>query len=242
MHEIQLWINGKKDYSTGVMLYSKYGPYKTVLAMLQKGETQLTRAKLNEALIEVWGTLKKDIATRQKQEQKTITAEPLPITVTGQQPAPVIYAPYDIRGAKDETHKKLIQTANRIYAEMAVYHARLGNCETNEQRFNLAKLILETQTRWIAATKQRDTYANTGKLTRKKRKQKAKDDIKPNELRRLFTMRTAYSNYKNHRLPASEARFAAFPTRKNKKNLERTQAAVKRYKEAIEKLEHGETD
>lgn len=218
------------------MLYSKYGPYKSVLALLQKGETPDNRKKLHESLLELWKQVKEEVEVR----EKAIAAKPKPA-----EPAPKLpgvtkaYAPHDVNGAKDDTHRKLINTANRIYAEMAVYHARLLPCDTDEKRLALAKTILDTEQKWIAATTQRDEYARTGKLTRKRRKQKAKDDITPNDLRRLMTTRTALSNYKNHRLPKSQDKFDADPSIRNKTNLNRTLAAIEKYEKQIAELENN---
>lgn len=234
MHPIIQWLKSDKDYTQGVLLYARFGPYKSLLAILQKGETASNKKKLHEALREIAATI----------TTKTVTPQPAQPSTPGKT-APkstevnntASFAPYDIRSARDTTHKTLIEQANKIYAEMAVYHARLQPCDTDQKRYNMALLVLETESKWLAAIEARDHYAKTGKLLRKKRTKKISDTITQNDLRKLLNLRTALSAYTRKRLPAAEARYKQQPTAKNKVNLERTKQAIEKYKSEIEKLQ-----
>lgn len=217
MHDLEAWFSNK-DYSTGVMLYSKYGKYKRVLFLLQKGETELNRGKLLDCLTRLRTTVKQEVEARTKAvEEFKQTIEP------NQKP--------------DEVILKLDAKWKPLYGEMAMLHSRLLAVETKEARYSLAMRISDIHSELVGYWEQIAYYKKHGKLPEKTARKKVRDDISPSDLRKLMTTRTALTNYEKHRLPAAMARLNAQPTAKNKKNLERTKAAIEKYKKTIAELE-----
>lgn len=224
MHDLEAWFS-EKDYSTGVMLYSKYGKYKRVLFLLQKGETELNRSKLLDCLNRLRTTVKQEVEARTK-------------AVGGINSPPVSGGVAQGAGVvTDEIILKLDAKWKPLYGEMAMLHSRLLAVESKEARYSLAMRISDIHSELVGYWEQISYYKKHGKLPEKTARKKVRDDITPNDLRKLMTTRTALTNYEKHRLTAAMARLNAEPTAKNKTNLERTQKAIEKYKKTIADLE-----
>jgi hypothetical protein len=226
MHDLEAWFSSK-DYSTGVMLYSKYGKYKRVLFLLQKGETELNRGKLLDCLNRLRGTVQEEIKAR----TEAIKGVPLPYTSATAQINVAVNADDPVILALDKKWKPL-------YGEMAMLHSRLLAVDSKDARYSLAVRISDLHAEIVTYWEQIAHYRKHGKLPDKVVRKKVKEGITQTDLRKLTTNRTALSHYTRHRLPAAQARLATEPNAKNKKNLERTEAAIEKYKKIIAELEN----
>lgn len=217
MKQIDDWFNEGRDYAKGVMLYGMFGKYKTVLAILRRGETELTRSKLNDCMNRLRENITKEI------EVRTVEAE----------------APEGKKEAKQED-AYLISIDKKwkpMYVEMSALHARLIVVDTKEMRYALAVRITDIHATLVDLWQERDYYLKHGKKKEKLFKRKAKENLNDSELRKLLSLRSNLSAYEKHRLPAAQARLDTDPNAKNKKNLERTIAAIEKYKADIKKLQ-----
>ena len=99
MHEIELWIRDGKNWQKGLMLYSKYGRFKSVLATLHAmGQNHITEKTLENHLRSELAYITAEEANRAANAQA--------ITQTQPETAPMAHiAP-------------LQEEANKVYAEM----------------------------------------------------------------------------------------------------------------------------
>lgn len=62
---LRAWLNGNRNYCTGVILYSKLGDDKNLLAVLEKGPNDFRVRRLQEELLNICNKMKaKDTGTR----------------------------------------------------------------------------------------------------------------------------------------------------------------------------------
>lgn len=234
MHELQQWLSTTpRDYSRGVFLYSVYGPYKSVLALLQKGETDLTRAKLNEALREVWDDL-------QTKKAATKPATNLP----GYQKVVIHPGNPPATSKISNPQSKIVQDLDNqwkpLYAEMAVLHARLAMCSTNQQRYHLADQILKLEQQVIDIWDKRDEYLKTGKLpAAKPRKVVNTAHLTSNQHRQLTNLRTYISRMERSVLPGLTKKQAEKPTKRRALRIKENEDKLAGWKQQLNQLEHG---
>jgi hypothetical protein len=231
MHQIQEWLNNeKRTYAEGVHLYSLYGKYPSVLKLLQKEETSLTRTKLNEVLRDTWQKIKPDIEERTKAVQEFKTES---LAIEKKEEAG------DGESELDSVVQGLDAKWKPIYGEMAMVHARLGVCETNEQRYNLALRISELEAQIMAIWEQRDTYLNTGKLPEKKTKITKAKDLPSSAHAELINLRTYVSRMEKQVLPNLITKQEQKPTPVRAKRIEENKKKLDGWKTRIKILENG---
>jgi hypothetical protein len=69
LETLRAWLNGKRDYNTGVALYAQLGANKELLALLKKGANEFREKRLHEELLIICNELKS------KKNGKTILPE-----------------------------------------------------------------------------------------------------------------------------------------------------------------------
>jgi hypothetical protein len=130
--EIREWLENGQQYAQGIALYETYGKSRVVLKTLRYGDTEFTRSKLKSELLKLAGG-------------ESARDVPIPAKRVGKQPESV--------GKKAENvpvePKKVASPAEHPqrrtwYATRAYAHAQLEPVDTDAQRCELAKLILET--------------------------------------------------------------------------------------------------
>lgn len=218
MKEIEEWLRGNRDYYRGVHLYAMFGKYQSVVALLKRGESELNRGKLLDSLLRTLNTAKTDI-------------EKIAAQITDDD------SNQKIEDKKDAYLISIDKKWKPMYAEMSTMHARLLAVETKEMRYALAVRITDIHSVLIDLWNERDHYMKTGKRKEKLFKRKAKENLSDSELRKLLSLRANLSAYEKHRLPSAQARLSTEPNAKNKKNLERTIAAIEKYRAAIKNLQ-----
>ena len=58
MENLRTWLNGCRDYTSGVALYNEYGQDPMLKRMLAEAETDFKRKRLEKALEEIWDNRK----------------------------------------------------------------------------------------------------------------------------------------------------------------------------------------
>ena len=224
MQDLENWFTNK-DYATGVMLYSKYGKYKSVLRLLQLGENDLRRSKLLDCMNRLRVSVGAEVEERSKAKSiaTPYTSSSSQITVDAK--------------ATPQAILQLDKKWKPLYGEMATLHARLLAVDTKEMRYSLAMRITDLHSEITGYWEQIAYYKQHGKMPEKVLRKKVKEGITSSDLRKLTNARTALSNYTRKRLPAAQARLNTNPTAKNKTNLERTLAAIEKYKKQISEYE-----
>ncbi len=223
-HPLKQWItDSARTYQQGLYLYSVYGKYKSVLQLLQGGETPATRAKMLDALKETWQALEPQLKERAQQ----VTA-PVKTSSTQQVPAANAVKTDSTLAAIDAKWKPL-------YTEMALIHARLGVCTTNEQRLAHARRIVQLEADILKIWADRDTYLATGKLPAKQPRKKVNTAMLNNsQVRELTNLRTYVTRMRKTVLPAlvSKQQLKATPRRaarilENEQKLQAWEARIK---------------
>jgi hypothetical protein len=54
LRKLRTWLNGKREYYSGVVLFAKYSSNMELYALLKKGPTEFTRKKLSEELMRLY--------------------------------------------------------------------------------------------------------------------------------------------------------------------------------------------
>ena len=123
MQGIKDWLNGGRDYTTGVMLYRCYGDNKAIKDMLAQGRSDYRQRRLEKCLAELLETAKPvQLPVKGKQEQITVL-------VRGEQTPDAIVAP-----EKDEYRKQWLP----LFMEMNKLRHQLRLMPNNEQRTDAA--------------------------------------------------------------------------------------------------------
>lgn len=232
LHEIEIWLQGGKDFATGKMLYSKYGKYKSVLAALSTGGTNTNNKKLLEK------SLRKALEqhTEKNKEQIVVT-----VYASGKTQASIM----QVNNEADTTAASIQIEANKMYSEMGVIHARLGAASTNEERKVLRKLLINKQEQWGELLSKRDYYIAHGKLPEVK---KVKKVTKANTLpqsghQRLTLLRSKVTRAINEQIPGYDLKLKKSPGNANiaKKRADRLKE-LEAWKAEIIELENGNTN
>lgn len=249
MHELQQWLTtNPRDYARGVYLYELYGPYKSVLALLQKGETDLTRSKLNEVLREVWQELEPQLANRATAVIPPLGGKVAAVTSAFKNQkskidlpdnAAAVIPPLGGKGV-DTVLTRLDSQWKPLYAEMGLLHARLAMCSTDEQRYKLAGQILNLEQQIITIWQQRDEYLQTGKLpAAKPRKVVNTAHLTSNQHRQLTNLRTYISRMERSVLPGLTKKQAEKPTKRRALRIKENEDKLAGWKQQLNQLEHG---
>jgi hypothetical protein len=73
LEALRLWLNGDKEYWTGLVLYSKLQPDLKLIELMKEGETPFTRRRLNEEILAACNHLKSTNHTTGKNENHNTT-------------------------------------------------------------------------------------------------------------------------------------------------------------------------
>lgn len=225
MKEIETWLSTRNaDYNIGCMLYECYGKYASVKKLLRlRGDTELTREKLTACL--------RDILESQTKPQPQEKQKPLPQPDKPQAPTTT---QTNCAVISDPVIEKLNAKWKPKYAEMAALHSRLLAVATKKQRYKLALQIDKLHKECASIWHERDTYLKTGKLPRKRRNRKPKENISNSELRILLNARCGLSQYKHKHLPEKQEALAKNPTSaKAQKALARVVSQIDKYEKTI---------
>jgi hypothetical protein len=121
---IAQWLEqSSPPYFDGVLLYKRFHPQGTLLALFESGESSFTRVKLRDELKKLY---KPEVV---KQSTRVPDVSNIPQKIHPKQPADVL--------------KPIIELKNISFKEMAAVHASLRNLPTDQDRFIAAQRIDE---------------------------------------------------------------------------------------------------
>ena len=229
MHEIEKWLKDSDNWKVGLMLYSKYGRFKSVLTTFEViGENKATIASLKEHL-------KKELAHIQAQEVLHVAeASNLPAIITTAQTlaAGIDTAPLQLK-------------ANQLYAQMGSLHARLLAVNTDEFRKELVTDLLQLQKQWVILMRQIDNPELAAPLTdgraplavSPEKKETNAKNLAGHELQQLLNLRSKVTRAEREQIPAYRAKLAKGDNKKVSEKLKNRLRELAAWKKRIEELE-----
>lgn len=229
-HEIQLWLEGGKNYQEGKALYSKYGKHKSLLATLKAmGDNRNCEKMLEERLRKILS----DSKLRGLNTDGLLIEMPHIGKATRKQTFHV-----------DDTLAKLQLEANAIYAQMGKVHARLLAVKTDEERAELrTELIDKLQAEWCIKVYQRDYYMKHGQFPpdeKPAKKETQSNTLDSNNHARLMLLRSKVSRAINEQLPSYKKKLDKNANdKKTAKKLEAREKELELWKAEIVELEKG---
>lgn len=169
MESIRLWFNGKKDYATGVKLYSIYGSDMLLKRSFLEPETEYKRKRLEQELSRLLESSK---------------PAPSVISPTGKKPVMRVQIPDPAAPAKgkyvwsekpDDVEQSIHLRWKPIFVEMMDLISRLGDIaklgekdpEKQKEAGRMALRILDLDDQVEEIYQERNHYLNTGKQLEK---------------------------------------------------------------------------
>jgi hypothetical protein len=236
MEELKQWIEKDKGWDTGLMLLSKYGRPGNVTILRRMGPNNATRKTLVTEIKSLYKRLNKPESTAKSAVSIPATSTP---TVR------LIKATEQFKPDNTGLAAELKDSANKVYQEMGMTHARLLSAATDEERAKLRYQLIDVQQKKFVQLMYQHDYVHqhgvmppTNTPVPKKKTAAATLDGKAHQ--ELTLLRSKVTRAEREQIPAYEAAIAKNPdNKKAATKLANRKAEVIKWRERIEELEKG---
>ena len=148
MSSVKDWLNGPRDYATGVALYAAYGTNAALKAAFEQGESEYRKERLLKELRLLKDTVPA-IAPVAAEHSTRVFASPVASVVLPEQAVPEEKDPYRAEWLP-------------LYAEMNALRHRLEDANDDIERGGMAHRILELERQCMSVWARRDYWRRTG--------------------------------------------------------------------------------